>query len=368
MKAIGRPPSFNEAMKGEVVRLVSQGFSVRLAARWVGCAEGTIRYARKRDPQFARQFEQGQIEREMELLRIIREAAKDPRQWRAGAWWLERMFPERYAPCKGKGISAQQLVERVDQFFDDIEGRVPADLHQSLHSEFQRLMRKSLPGEFDGLLDEEVDDPADDLAATLLDASRPEQTAAVEVRLSHAPELSQLDKEASSVLRSSERSASATELEAIVSPQVSPQIPPPCAKNPGSGRHGEVGRPAPNEAGPAPNGAVEEPGPKGVSPQIPPSCAKSPGSGRHGGVGGTRPEGGFAARFSADPPTLRKKSRVRPAWRGRGTRPEGGFAARFSADPPILRKKSRVRPAWRGRETRPEQFATSAPVPPRAPV
>jgi hypothetical protein len=103
MKVIGRPPTFNEAMKREVVRLVSQGFSVRLAARSVGCAEGTVRYARKNDPEFAQQFEQVGAERELALLRIIRQAAKDPRQWRAGAWLLERMFPERYAPCKGRG-------------------------------------------------------------------------------------------------------------------------------------------------------------------------------------------------------------------------------------------------------------------------
>jgi Na+/proline symporter len=289
MKIIGRPPSFSEAMKREVVRLVSQGFSVRLAARSVGCAEGTIRYARKRDPQFAQEFEQGQADREMELLRIIREAAKDPRQWRAGAWWLERMFPERYAPCKGRGISAQQLAEHVDQFFDDIEGRLPAGLHQSLHSEFQRLMRKSLPGKFDHLLlDEEPAGPADGLPGTLLNTSPPQRTAAVEFRLSHAPEFFQLNKEASSVLQPLERPASATELEAIVPPQVSPQIPPPCAKSPGPGRHGEVGRPAPN-------GAVERPGPKGVSPQvspqIPPPCAKSPGSGRDGEVGRPAPNG-----------------------------------------------------------------------------
>jgi hypothetical protein len=282
MKAIGRPPSFNEAMKREVVRLVSEGLSVRMAARRVGCAEGTVRYARKHDPRFAQQFEQAGADREMELLRIIREAAKDPRQWQAGAWWLERMFPERYAPCKGRGIASQQLVERLDQFFDDIEGRLPAGLHQSLHCEFQGLMRQCLLGKFDGLLDEDPLGPADDLADTPLDASPLEPTTTIDRQLSHLPEPLQILEGASSVMQPSERPASAMELEAIV-----PHTPPFCAKTPGCGRQGEVGRPAPNA------GEAEEPRPKGVPPhvcpQIPPSCAKSPGSGWQGEVGRRAP-------------------------------------------------------------------------------
>jgi hypothetical protein len=109
-------------------------------------------------------------------------------------------------------------------------------------------MRECLPGKFDHLLDEEAGSPADDHAGTLLNASPPERTAAAEALVLYVPGLSQLDEEASAVLQPSERPASATELEAIVSPHVSPQGPPPCAKSPWSGRHGEVGRTAPNEA------------------------------------------------------------------------------------------------------------------------
>ncbi len=42
MKAIGRRPILNAAMRQEIVKRLSEGQSVRAAARGVGCDEGTI--------------------------------------------------------------------------------------------------------------------------------------------------------------------------------------------------------------------------------------------------------------------------------------------------------------------------------------
>lgn len=36
----------------------------------------------------------------MELLETIKTAAKDPKEWRAGAWLLERRYPDEYGRQK----------------------------------------------------------------------------------------------------------------------------------------------------------------------------------------------------------------------------------------------------------------------------
>jgi len=52
MAKIGRPPILDKAMKRDILATVREGQSVRLAARQLGCDEGTIRYAAKNDAKF----------------------------------------------------------------------------------------------------------------------------------------------------------------------------------------------------------------------------------------------------------------------------------------------------------------------------
>ena len=46
---------------------------------------------------------------ELSHLRVVQEAAKDVKNWRASTWWLERRAPDRYGPRGAGVVTARQL-------------------------------------------------------------------------------------------------------------------------------------------------------------------------------------------------------------------------------------------------------------------
>src|SRR5580693_8951341 len=101
--------------QGEICAIVMVGGTRRLAAEYVGCHPETIRRTCLRDPQFAERLRKADCGPEINLLRAIQIATKDPKQWRAAAWALERLFPERYARRRPGAITPEQLDEVIRQ-------------------------------------------------------------------------------------------------------------------------------------------------------------------------------------------------------------------------------------------------------------
>jgi len=110
----GRPRAFDDIRRAEVFALLLQGFTVRQAAGYLGCAVRTIQREAKRDREFRRQLRSAEISARLDLLKLMRQAAKT--HWRAAAWLLERTEPERYAPRPAGACGLDQ--------FEDIAARL----------------------------------------------------------------------------------------------------------------------------------------------------------------------------------------------------------------------------------------------------
>jgi hypothetical protein len=123
----GRQPVLDDAKKSQIVTILGVGCSQRIAARYVGCSEGTIRNTARRDPVFAERILEARREAEVGLLKNIRSAAEKSQYWRAAAWALERIFPQRYARRGPDVITVDQIGRLMVQFIDAIHRELPEE-------------------------------------------------------------------------------------------------------------------------------------------------------------------------------------------------------------------------------------------------
>lgn len=115
MESRGRT-SLTEVKRREICAILAVGCSRTVAARYVGCHPDTIRNTAKRDPEFAAAVEQAESQHEIKHLTHINAAAKEGRYWRAAAWALERVNPDRYARRGPRTVTVQQVSDVLGQF------------------------------------------------------------------------------------------------------------------------------------------------------------------------------------------------------------------------------------------------------------
>lgn len=111
------------AAKREVEAIISMGSSLAIAAKYIGVNRSTLWREMKRDADFASAIEQAQARNQVTVLQKINEATD--KQWRAGAWLLERLNPEDFRMKKEVGIDAEKLSKFLNDFtemvFEEIE-------------------------------------------------------------------------------------------------------------------------------------------------------------------------------------------------------------------------------------------------------
>jgi hypothetical protein len=103
----GRPRTLDETKRSEICALVTNGCSLKDAARYVGCHVATVRREARRDPEFSKRLRHAARKSELVPLNAIREAAK--RSWRAGAYLMERADAERHAAKNARRVTITQL-------------------------------------------------------------------------------------------------------------------------------------------------------------------------------------------------------------------------------------------------------------------
>jgi len=118
------------AQRNDIVAIVSVGGSRQMAASYVGCHVETIRRAAIESPEFAKRLRQAELGPEILFLKNLHAAADDVKQWRAAAWALERMFPERYARRKPTTITQDELTMVLEEIAKIIQSEVPAKRHR----------------------------------------------------------------------------------------------------------------------------------------------------------------------------------------------------------------------------------------------
>lgn len=119
MSRRGRPPMLTDVKKAEVLALLASGCPRLTAANYVGCDLKTIYNSALRDPEFAEQLHKQEAHPEVFHLMNIKNAGRDPRFWRASAWYLERRCTDNYAP-RDPDLMTHDEMERFAIRFSEI--------------------------------------------------------------------------------------------------------------------------------------------------------------------------------------------------------------------------------------------------------
>jgi len=146
-KKKGNRPALDEGKKREILAIVSVGCSRRTAAKYVGCAPGTITRTARRDPAFAKALGKADTQSEIANMGNIQRAARKEQYWRAAAWALERKNPREFAPRQPDLVSFDQMKELFVEFAEAIVEDVPhARFRKSVVKRSQELLRRMRPG------------------------------------------------------------------------------------------------------------------------------------------------------------------------------------------------------------------------------
>ena len=123
----GRHPVLDEGKQQQILAILAAGGSRRTAARYVGCAPGTITQTAGRDAAFAERLARAEQSAEIQWIRLIHKAASQAQYWRAAAWMLERRNPEDFALRKPDTFTAREVQEQIATVLDLVVEAVPAE-------------------------------------------------------------------------------------------------------------------------------------------------------------------------------------------------------------------------------------------------
>ena len=121
----GRKRILDGYKRREILAILAVGGSREMAAQYVGCSAVTIQNTADRDPTFAERLRRKEKQWEVGYLDRIRVAARHERYWRAAAWALERLNPDRYGRRGPDVITVDQITELLSQFAEIIVEEVP---------------------------------------------------------------------------------------------------------------------------------------------------------------------------------------------------------------------------------------------------
>lgn len=143
----GRPPILNQDKRRQIVAILAVGGTRRLAASYVGCTPRTIRNTAARLPEFAEALRQAEMSTEVGYLDNILKASKDPKYWRAGAWALEHLFPERYAHRGHDIVTTEQVRRLMTQLCEILSEEVPDRYRKAVLHRLDQLIGADSPPE-----------------------------------------------------------------------------------------------------------------------------------------------------------------------------------------------------------------------------
>ena len=92
----GRPSKYSRAVAGRICREVAKGSTREGAAALAGISERTLFEWRAASPEFADALQKADARFQAAAVATIRKAARQPRNWTAMAWLLERKFPQQW--------------------------------------------------------------------------------------------------------------------------------------------------------------------------------------------------------------------------------------------------------------------------------
>lgn len=110
----GRPFAITKEKEEILIQMMTDGMTQAKACRYVGVTEETIIQHKHRFPEFTERLEKAMLETHKLAHKSVKIGmVKD---WKAGAWWLERTEPERFKEKKEVELKDQPIL------IDDIMG------------------------------------------------------------------------------------------------------------------------------------------------------------------------------------------------------------------------------------------------------
>ena len=154
-------PVLDDFKKGLIINMVTEGSSQRSAAGAVGCAPSTITRTAKRDRQFGLDLLQAHELLKMRALRTMNRVADQDKHWRAAAWLLERLEPDRFALRKPFQFTLDQMKDMFKQVCKAFSQGVPSENRVAAFRRLTELMQEYRKGQEEIFVDMyfEEDDP-----------------------------------------------------------------------------------------------------------------------------------------------------------------------------------------------------------------
>ena len=135
-------PVLDAFKKQVILRLVTEGNTRPTAARVVGCAPSTILRTAYRDPQFGLDLVQAESLFTVNATQNLNHAASQDKYWRASAWLLERLEPERFAPRKPKTLTEAEVGRLFVSIVDHLIEGLPEELREPTFEAFRERVKE----------------------------------------------------------------------------------------------------------------------------------------------------------------------------------------------------------------------------------
>ena len=118
-RPIGRPLRYSPIIARRIYKVIREGASREAAAALAGIATSTLHDWRNNFSEFSDGIEKADAQHELDCIRIINKAGRDPRNWTAVCWKLERKHPERWGKVDRHLIRMQQTSAPLPKQFID---------------------------------------------------------------------------------------------------------------------------------------------------------------------------------------------------------------------------------------------------------
>jgi uncharacterized protein YoaH (UPF0181 family) len=122
-KKVGRPWAITKQIEEELIKLMSDGMSQNEACKYVGISKMAIIEYKKRFPEFADRIQKAKLATTKFAYKSVK--AGMIKDWKAGAWWLERTVPERFREKKELEISEKPIL--IDDVFNGTKKKTVAE-------------------------------------------------------------------------------------------------------------------------------------------------------------------------------------------------------------------------------------------------
>jgi len=138
-----KPKQMTTVQRERVCSMLSMGSTRGVAARVADCHPATLRAEMRRDPEFAYRVNQCESKLESICLKTLREASSDTKHWRAAAWTLERLYPNRYGKRKCDTVTFEQAHHLMIEAFEIVSAELPVKkFRKRIFDRFTVLMER----------------------------------------------------------------------------------------------------------------------------------------------------------------------------------------------------------------------------------